>query len=225
MSRVHDMGGRRGDGPVPFDPDEPVFKEAWHARALAVTLAAGVLGQWTLDTSRHARELLGPKDYTRFSYYEKWLAALADLLVSKGVVTRAELAEGKSSEVSALAGRCLTADRVANVLAQGGPTEREARQMPGFRTGARVRARRPARNVLVAGGHTRLPGYLAGVPGRILACHGAHVLPDANAHGLGEAPEPLYTVVFRAEDVWGVAERPGDEVTADLWESYLEAVA
>ena len=74
MSRVHDMGGRFGDGPVkPDDPDTPVFPEDWHARALAVTLACGSLGQWNLDVSRHSRERLSPQDYTRFSYYEKWI--------------------------------------------------------------------------------------------------------------------------------------------------------
>ena len=93
MSRVHDMGGRFGDGPVRPDPEgAPVFAEDWHARALAVTLAAGALGQWTLDRSRFQREALAPAEYARFSYYEKWVAGLAELLVAQGVVTRDELA-------------------------------------------------------------------------------------------------------------------------------------
>ena len=52
--RVHDMGGQPG-GPVPIDPQgQPVFAQNWQARALAVTVAAGGLGKWTLDESRHA---------------------------------------------------------------------------------------------------------------------------------------------------------------------------
>ena len=44
MSRVHDMGGRWGDGPVvPEDEDAPVFAQDWHGRALALTLGAGGL--------------------------------------------------------------------------------------------------------------------------------------------------------------------------------------
>ena len=40
MTRMHDMGGRFGDGPVrPDAEDAPVFAEGWHGRALAVTLA------------------------------------------------------------------------------------------------------------------------------------------------------------------------------------------
>ncbi|MEO0916294.1 MAG: nitrile hydratase subunit beta, partial [Pseudomonadota bacterium] len=49
MSRVHDMGGRYGDGAVlPEAEDAPVFETDWHARALAVTLACGSLGQWNI---------------------------------------------------------------------------------------------------------------------------------------------------------------------------------
>ena len=63
MSRVHDMGGRFGDGPVRREADpEPVFKEEWQARALALTLAARSLGRWSMDESRHARECLEPRD-------------------------------------------------------------------------------------------------------------------------------------------------------------------
>lgn len=224
MSRVHDMGGRFGDGAVmPGSEDDPVFAQEWHARALALTLAAGALGQWNLDVSRHARECLSPGDYMAFSYYEKWLAGLADLLVMRGVVTRAELA-GAAPAASTLTDRRLKPDAVAGVLTRGGPASRDG-EPPRFATGDRVRTRRPARNLRVAGGHTRLPGYAAGLVGVIEQQHGCHVFPDANAHDQGEQPEPLYTVVFDATEVWGAAESPGDTVSCDLWESYLEPVA
>jgi nitrile hydratase len=220
MTRIHDMGGRFGDGPVVPEPeDAPVFDQPWHARALALTLAAGALGQWNLDISRHAREKLSPKDYSRFSYYEKWLAGLADLLVEKGVVTPDELA-GADPAPSHLRDRRLPAQKVASVLASGGPTERPGPQ-PHFKTGDFVQTRARARNAFVSGGHTRLPAYAAGVRGTVILSHGCHILPDAHAHGRGESPEPLYTVAFDAADLWEQPERAGDEVTCDLWESYL----
>jgi len=223
MTRVHDMGGRFGDGPViPDAADAPVFHEDWHARALAVTLAAGALGQWNLDISRHARERLAPTDYARFSYYEKWIAALADLLVDRGVLTREDLSGAAPEGPHPLAARALRAEAVAGVLARGGPTERDGGPAPRFVPGDAVRTLRPAANRRVPGGHTRLPAYAAGARGRILSYHGAHVFPDTHAHDLGEAPEPLYTVVFAATELWADAEDPRDEVTLDLWQSYLE---
>ena len=222
MTRVHDMGGRFGDGAVmPEGEDEPVFHEPWHARALAVTLAAGSLGQWNLDMSRHAREALAVRDYATFSYYEKWMAALADLLVARGVLTVEDLA-GAEGGAHPLASRRLTADAVPGALSRGSPTERASNDAPVFAPGQPVRTLRPAGNRMVDGGHTRLPAYAAGALGRVLRHHGSHVLPDSNAHGFGEAAEPLYSVVFPARELWAHPEHPEDEVVLDLWQSYLE---
>ena len=209
----HDMGGDPA-GPIPAG-NTAVFGEDWHGRALALTLAAGALGQWTLDASRHARETL--PHYARLTYYEKWLAALTDLLVQTGVVTRAELT-GTSAAPSPLSDRRLTADRVAPALAKGAPATRPG-PAPAFAIGQRVRTG-PRANNHIPGGHTRLPAYAADRTGTVNAHHGCHVLPDTNAHGLGERPEPLYTVAFSATDLWPDA-TPGDEVRLDLWQSYL----
>ncbi len=223
MTRVHDMGGRFGDGAVvPEAEDAPVFAEDWHGRALAVTLAAGFLGQWNIDVSRHAREKLSPKDYARFSYYEKWISGLADLLVDKGVLTLEDLRGVDRDGDHPLAERNLKAEAVADALAKGGPADRTSNVEVRFETGQAVRTLGQSANRLVVGGHTRLPIYAAGATGRILRLHGTHVLPDSNAHGLGEAPEPLYAVVFPASELWANPEQPGDEVVLDLWQSYLE---
>ena len=218
------MGGRFGDGPVIPEAEDVIFHEGWHARALAVVLASGSLGKWNIDVSRHARECLAPKDYTAFSYYEKWIGGLAALLVETGVLTRDELAGQSDDQISALATKKLTADQVAGVLARGGPADRESDVAPAFDIGDMVLTRKIAQNVLVSGGHTRLPSYAVGAKGRIVRYHGTHILPDSNAHGLGEAPEPLYAVVFPASELWAHPEHPRDEVVLDLWQSYLEAV-
>lgn len=221
MTRIHDMGGRFGDGPVRAQPDAPVFEEEWHARALALTLAAGALGQWNIDISRHARERLPPKDYARYSYYEKWIAGLTNLLVETGVLTVQDLAGGDVPE-SPLTVRKLGSESVAAVLAAGAPADRPSEEAPVFVAGDAVRTRHVSGNHLVDGGHTRLPSYAAGALGRILRCHGVHVLPDSSAHGLGDAPEPLYAVAFAAGELWTHPEHPRDEVILDLWQSYLE---
>ncbi|WP_425080859.1 nitrile hydratase subunit beta [Ruegeria arenilitoris] len=225
MTRVHDMGGRFGDGPVTSEAESaPVFAEDWHGRALAVTLAAGFLGQWNIDVSRHARERLSPKDYARFSYYEKWISGLADLLVEKGVLTLDDLSGAGTDDPHPLAARALKAGTVSGALAKGGPADRASDVPIQFEVGQNVRTVDPAANRLVSGGHTRLPIYASGANGRILRLHGTHVLPDSNAHGLGEAPEPLYAVAFAASELWADPEHPKDEVVLDLWQSYLEPV-
>lgn len=221
MSRVHDMGGRFGDGPVIPEEEGVMFHADWHPRALAVTLACGSLGLWNIDVSRHARESLAPMDYARFSYYEKWMAALADLLVDTGALSADELAQGKALSDSALAAKRLEPGAVAAVLAKGGPADRPSTVPARFAPGDTVEIRAFAENVTVPGGHTRLPEYAAGAKGTILRLHGSHVLPDSSAHRLGEAAEPLYAVAVRAVDIWAHPEHPQDEVILDLWDSYL----
>jgi nitrile hydratase len=216
------MGGRFGDGPVIPEAEDVKFHAAWHPRALALTLASGSLGKWDIDTSRHARERLAPMDYARFSYYEKWMGGLATLLVEKGVVTRAELAGTAEPASSPLAERALKPEQVAGVLAKGGPVDRPSNVAPAFAPGDAVIARHLAENDKVSGGHTRLPAYAAGARGRILRLHGTHIFPDSNAHGLGEAPEPLYAVAFPASELWAHPEHPGDDVVVDMWQSYLQ---
>jgi len=222
MTGVHDMGGRFGDGPVVPEPQGiPAYTEDWHAKALALTVAAGALGKWNIDISRHARERLAPKDYARFSYYEKWIAALADLMVKRGVVTSEEMTSGVPV-TTADAATAITANKMAAALVRGAPASRDSNVAPGFAVGQAVRTLRPAANRLVDGGHTRLPNYADGARGTILIHHGAHVLSDSNAHDLGDAPEPLYAVAFPASELWADPEHPGDEVILDLWQSYLE---
>jgi len=224
MTRIHDMGGRFGDGPVPREEDETrTFSADWHGRALALTVAAGALGKWNIDASRHMRECLPPVDYARFGYYEKWLAGLANLLVEHGIATADEIAAGRSAGPAAddLAARCLDAARVEPALRSGGPSARAGTDKPAFAIGARVRTSTIAANRAQNGGHTRLPAYAAGRVGTIMLHHGAHVFPDSNAHFSGEAPQHLYTVAFAAGDLWQHAESADDEMRLDLWESYL----
>jgi len=215
VNGVHDMGGMEGFGPIAPEPNEPVFHHRWEARALALTLAVGAWGRWTLDQSRHARERIPAADYLRMSYYEKWVAGLVALLVESGLVTRKEIEDAHAAPGAKKSSPRLTADRVAVSLASGGPTLREIAAAPRFAKGAVVRARN-----LHPSGHTRLPRYVRGRIGTITRHHGAHVFPDTNAHALGEQPQHLYQVRFETRELWGSAQQ--NAVYLDLWESYLE---
>ena len=217
------MGGRFGDGAIqPASTKDKTFKETWHARALAVTLPTGSLRQWNLDMSRHARECLPPKDYCEFSYYNKWISALANLLVARGVISSDEFSD-PIQKMHPLSSRKLLAVEVAKVLSKGTPTSRSVEDPPKFLVGQNVKTRR-AQNKFVSGGHTRLPKYAERSKGKIEICHGAHVFPDAHAHDLGEQPEHLYTVSFLASELWESPENPNDTLCVDIWESYMEPV-
>ncbi len=217
MNSVHDMGGMHGLGPVAPESDEPVFHGAWEARVLALTLAVGAWGRWTLDESRHERERIPGEQYLVMSYYEKWLSGLISLSIRTGLVTADEVAAARPAPGFSRLTPPLSADRVGPALARGGPTNRAVTAPRRFAPGDHVRAR-----TINPVGHTRLPRYARGRAGVIERLHGAHVLPDANAHGLGECPEPLYGVRFLASELWGETVASRDVVHLDLWESYLE---
>jgi len=210
-----DLGGTTGQGPMEHEPEGVVFHHDWEARVLALTLAAGAPGGWNIDMSRSSRETL--PDYPDLTYYEIWFAALERLVVEHGLVTDDELSTGRPRSPRDRSRRVLTVDRVPATLARGGPTGREPSAPARFAVGDRVRTRTGH-----ADHHTRLPGYVSGRVGTVERIHGAHVFPDTNAHGEGEQPRWLYTVVFDAADLWDDA-RPGHRVSIDAWEPYLTA--
>jgi nitrile hydratase len=214
-----DLGGAMGFGPVVPEPDEAVFHEPWERRAFALTLAAGFLGRWNIDMARFARESLPPARYLASSYYEIWALALEKLLVERGLAGADEVAAGRALHPPTPGVRPIARESVAKILGRGGPSERSIAGQPRFVVGERVRARN-----LHPVGHIRLPRYVRGKVGEVVAMHGAHVFPDTHARGDGEHPQWLYTVAFAGAELWGTDTTAGS-VRLDLWESYLEPAA
>ncbi|MEM7613870.1 MAG: nitrile hydratase subunit beta [Pseudomonadota bacterium] len=217
MNGPHDLGGRAGFGPVLAEDDEPLFHATWEPRALALTLASGALGHWTLDESRHARESLPHAIYLTASYYQIWITALEALLERHGEVSASEHLGGTPETPGLHTDRRLRADKVAQVMAKGGPTDRPPPAAARFAVGQRVRTRNHQPMT-----HTRLPAYAREKTGVITSVHGAHVYPDSNAHGHGEDPQWLYTVAFTGAALWGEDADPNLTVSIDAWEPYLE---
>jgi nitrile hydratase len=151
------------------------------------------------------------------SYYEKWLAALCEMLVQGGAITQQELASGRADPDAPKGTPRLAPDAVTPALTRRGAYQREVAAAPAFQVGDRVRARN-----LNPPGHTRLPRYVRGHTGVVERRHGAHVFPDVHAHRGAEDPRHLYTVRFAARELWGADASEGDSVSLDLWEPYLE---
>lgn len=207
MDALHDMGGMEGFGTVP--DSDVVFAAPWEATAFALVSATRIAG--TVDEFRHAIERMDPEQYLTSGYYGRWLAATEIRLRDRGLVT--------SEEVDARCGS--SAARPRAVPSSGVPTERGAHGAVRtvdhprlFGVGDLVRARR-----IHPVGHTRLPRYVRGCVGHVVALHPPCVFPDTNAHGLGENPQHLYSVRFTAQELWGA----GDHlIHLDLFEPYLE---
>jgi nitrile hydratase subunit beta len=217
MNGAQDLGGMMGFGPIAPEPNEPLFHAQWEKRALAVTIAAGGCGLWSIDEARHARETLPPAEYLSKSYYDVWISGLEKLAVSHGLITAEELASGHAAAPPRAVPRKLTVDRVASALAAGTPCDRPATTAAAFGVGEKVRARE-----MNPKGHTRLPRYARGKTGIVEAARGVFVFPDTSAHGQGEAPQWLYTVRFAARELWGADAAPNASVTIDAFEPYLE---
>jgi nitrile hydratase subunit beta len=206
-----------GMGSIQYEKNEPVFHEPWEARIFALNRAVRAWRIWTADASRHAVELIPAPEYLRMSYYEQRLHSLVELMIKSGLVSRAEVENGKSAPNSLKATPALTADAVPSMLAKGRPMSREVPVAARFKAGQAVRARN-----INPTGHTRLPRYARGKLGTIHLDHGVYVFPDTNADSLGENPQHLYSVRFSARELWGEQASSRDAVYLDMWDDYLE---
>lgn len=209
MNGGHDLGGRQGFGPVNAEAEceEPLFHSEWERRIFALTLATGMLGQWNIDESRHARERQHPTDYLKHSYYENWLEGLEKLLKEKDLVAQIE----QHAECF----RVPDAADARKILSTGNPTLLPDSMPPSFRSGDRIRVLRRQQ-----AGHTRVPTYIQGANGIVVDHYGTHVYPDQNAKGQ-RAGEHLYCLRFEGHDLWG-SKSCSQSVYVDLWEPYLE---
>lgn len=111
----------------------------------------------------------------------------------------------------------LTTDMVPTVLATGDPARVDIKIAPKFKAGDKVTVVN-----LNKVDHNRLPAYIKGKVGTVTFDHGVFVFPDTSAHRKGPKPQHVYTVVFKARDLWGEAGHPQDRMYVDAWDDYLE---
>lgn len=95
---VHDLGG------LPAGPVEPAEHDyaLWEKRvdALMVLLSGRDCACMSVDELRRNIESLGPEAYERMSYYERWMFAITQTLIQRGVIGIDELGR-KMAEVEA----------------------------------------------------------------------------------------------------------------------------
>ncbi|MGW7381022.1 nitrile hydratase subunit beta [Streptomyces sp. NPDC054794] len=223
MDGIADMGGTQGWGPVhPPRPDEPVFAEDWQRKAFALAILSSRLacGGVNTDAFRHALERLDRAAYLDDGYFGRWFNGGELMLTERSILAPGAI----EARARNLRGEHVTEPPIPEpARPHYAPTAegslRSVDTAPAFAVGGRVRAK----NVSVPG-HTRLPGYVRGHIGVVEVIQPAHVLPDTNAHFLGENPQYVYTVRFDSREVWG-ADAERFALTVEMYESYLETTA
>lgn len=217
MNGIHDLGGMHGFGPVHAEANEPPFHEIWEGRAAGILEVMTFPPGFTVDRFRYLRETLRPDLYLTQNYYEQWIYIAEQALLEADMISHRELATGHAAAGAKPRNDAMRPDAVWDFLHSHAHSGRPLEAAPRFAVGQRVRTRQAQ-----SAGHTRLPRYARGKTGVVIRHHGGHVLPDASAHGQGDAPQHLYTVAFTARELWGEAANPHDKVHLDLWEGYLE---
>jgi nitrile hydratase beta subunit len=217
LDGIGDMGGMQGFGTVSVEPDEPVFHEEWERRAFAMALLSMRVSGTNLDAFRHAGDRLHPVDYLVDGYYGRWLGMAETLLTDSGIIAPGAV----DARARKLRGEDATeppppSPNKPDYQPTAAGSLRQVDTPPAFGVGDRVRARD-----IHPTGHTRLPRYVRGRVGVVRQIRPGAVLPDTNAHFLGENAQHVYSVEFDARELWGMDSEPF-ALSIDLYESYLE---
>lgn len=215
---IHDMGGTQGWGTVRIDPDEPVFREPWQAKAFAFGALSARLSGQNLDAMRHAIDRQHPLDYLGDGYYGRWLAAVETMLIDSNILApgaveaRARKQRGEDVEEPTT----LEPHKPDYQPTAAGSVRVDCERAPRFSVGERVRAK-----MLANRGHSRLVHYIRGHEGTVVALQPAHVLPDTHAAFIAENAQPVYAVAFDSTELWG-PDAEAFTLTIDCYDDYLE---
>jgi hypothetical protein len=91
------MGGQPAGKVEPTEHDYADWERRIDAMAVLLWGIKGTKKLLTVDEHRRAIESLPPQMYDSMTYYEKWIFALAQCLLARGVITSAELARKMAS--------------------------------------------------------------------------------------------------------------------------------
>lgn len=222
MNGIHDMGGLHGFGPVPWEADEPVFHEPWHARVFCMTQVIDGKGIWNLDEHRHEIELMDPVSYLDHGYYGRWLFAMECILDRRGILKREEVDQrvGEAPPYTPLPITGRNWPLPDHMRVRWGAWRHEQSVTPRFAEGDRVRVR-----TIHPEGHTRVTSYTRGRVGTVSRVNAqAWIFPDTRAHYRGEHCQAVYNVRFEARELWGPQAEPNTFMYVDLSENHLEPV-
>jgi hypothetical protein len=85
----HDTGGRSAGAVEPIEHDYALWEK--RVDALMVLLSHRDRRLLTVDELRRNIESLGPESYETMTYYERWIYAITQTLIQRGVISVDEL--------------------------------------------------------------------------------------------------------------------------------------
>jgi nitrile hydratase subunit beta len=211
------MGGMHGFGDVVVPGGEEPYRERWEPRVFAMSTLVGIEGLGE-GSGRAIREEMAPEEYLRASYYERWLWSTEQRLLRAGTIEAGEveawLERLLAGEAAPVRGDRDQVRRALAAIRAGEPLPSAASSR--FAVGERVRVRR-----MRPAGHTRCPRYVRGVVGVVERIRGVDRFPDVGPYQGPE--EPVYSVAFGSEQLFGPSDEGRWSVRLDLFESYLES--
>jgi len=95
----HDMGGQPAGKVEPTEHDYADWERRIDAMAVILFGVFGSKRRITVDEHRKNIEALPPEAYDKLTYYEKWISALTQTLIQRGIITTEELGR-KMEEVA-----------------------------------------------------------------------------------------------------------------------------
>ena len=87
---IHDMGGLPAGKVEATEHDYAL----WEKRVDALMVLLNRKGHITVDELRRNIETLGADAYDKMSYYERWIYAITQTLIQRGIITIEELGAG-----------------------------------------------------------------------------------------------------------------------------------
>src|SRR5271165_1079020 len=87
--KPHDIGGLPGAAVDNAEHDHVLWEK--RVDAMMMLLSHPSCALLTTDELRKNIEALGPEAYSQMSYYERWINAIANTLVERGVITTEDL--------------------------------------------------------------------------------------------------------------------------------------
>lgn len=87
----HDMGGEPAGRVQRREHDYAEWERRVDAMAVLLWGIRGGKKRMSVDEHRKNIEALPPEDYDRMAYYEKWIVALTQTLIQRGIISTDEL--------------------------------------------------------------------------------------------------------------------------------------